>query len=257
MKDEKEPLATGAQYAQFGLAISLRVVKTLGESGKNFTVKEIQQMISDPDKKSEVEEIADRIAREILNIKVDPWTREKEKISKFWKECFSFDVPWDKLTVPDAPVDMKMFDLAPQKFSVQQIFDAYAKRFGKDKVYNHYSNTGIDKSIKEQQNRPDGDYLYKHCGGDEPDSGHLGESYDDFSSDGNSYMVPKEGIISAFRYRFETGRMYDVKGLTRFHALDVDGYAVCLYRGGNGGFYIDWGDRGYRYPDYGPRQVSF
>src|SRR3972149_1942842 len=67
----------------------------------------------------------------------------------------------------------------------------------------------------------------------------------------------KEGMIAAMRYRFETDKMYDVKGLTRFHSLDADGYAMLMFRDSYGQFNISWYDRGNRYSDNGPRQVVF
>ena len=70
-------------------------------------------------------------------------------------------------------------------------------------------------------------------------------------------MIVKEGMIAAMRYRFETDKMYDVKGLTRFHSLDADGYAMLMFRDSYGQFNISWYDRGNRYSDNGPRQVVF
>ena len=109
--------------------------------------------------------------------------------------------------------------------------------------------------IKEQQERPNGDYAICHVGEDELDM--LDKSYDDGISENIKFMVPKEGIISAFRYRTETGKMYDVKGLTRFAALDSDGDAINMCRISDGRFHIDNEDCDYRYCARGLRQVSF
>lgn len=70
-------------------------------------------------------------------------------------------------------------------------------------------------------------------------------------------MVPKEGLFAAMRYRFETGNMLDVKGLTRFLALDSDGYAMRMDRYDDGRFGVVSGNRDYRDSDRGPREVSF
>ena len=150
---------------------------------------------------------------------------------------------------------MKMPEFRSASITEDKVFEAYKKEFGEDKVYKAYNS--ISKAIKVQQDRPKGDYCFLHKGGAEPDAEHLNDSYNMFSVDGNKYMVPIEGMIAAFRYRTETGNMYDVKGLTRFHALDSDGDAVSMCGYDDGKFDIDSVNRGYQLPDYGPRQVSF
>jgi len=70
-------------------------------------------------------------------------------------------------------------------------------------------------------------------------------------------MVPLEGIISAFRHRFETGEMYDIVGVTRFSALDHCGSAVGMGQLGNGEFNVGRNFRDSRLSNYGLRQVSF
>jgi hypothetical protein len=67
-------------------------------------------------------------------------------------------------------------------------------------------------------------------------------------------MIPIEGLMAAFRYRVETGKMMDEKGLTRFHALDSDGDAMCMCEG-NGWLNVNGDFRDSRDADYGPREV--
>ena len=148
---------------------------------------------------------------------------------------------------------MKRLEVIFSDITEDDAFNAYAKQFGKDKVWKYYDS--ITSSIKEQQARPEDDYAVCHVGGDEADM--LGKSYDDGINAGIKFMIPKEGIISAFRYRTETGKMYDVKGLTRFAALDSDGDAMRMRRDVDGQFGISGGYRGLRDSDYGLRQVSF
>lgn len=124
-------------------------------------------------------------------------------------------------------------------------------------MYNNDYSKDIDACTKTKQFRPDGNYCITHVGTVEPDKKHLNKSYDDFCSDGNKYMIPIEGIIFALRYRFETNNMLDVKGVTRFHALDSDDCVLCMGRGGDGRFCLDWLDRDNRNAVRGPRQVNF
>lgn len=188
-----------------------------------------------------------------IELPTDIWEEQKQQISKFYLECLNITVDWVTVVIPAAAVDFKRLELILADLTEDEIFDAYAKKFGKDKVWKAYDS--IRNAIKEQQDRPKGDYVLLHRGGLEPDTEHLNKSYDDFFKDGNNYMVPKEGLIAAFRHRFETGNMLDVKGITRFHALDSDGYVMYMFGNTNGEFYMDWYDGGSRYADSGPRQL--
>lgn len=140
-------------------------------------------------------------------------------------------------------------------FTEDDIFNKYVQLFGEDSVWKNYTN--IRNSIREQQSRPKAARLLIHRGGQEPDAEHLNKSYDMFYQDGKTYMIPIEGMIAALRYRVETTKMMDVKGLTRFHALDAYGYAMCMYRSSNGEFYVHSYYRDHCYSEYGPREVSF
>lgn len=192
---------------------------------------------------------------EVFSVMPDTWEEQKQQISKFYLECFNITVDWVTVVIPTAAVDFKRLELILENLTEDEIFDAYAKKFGKDKVYKAYDS--IRNAIKEQQDRPKVFYALLHRGGLEPDTEHLNKSYDDFSQDGNNYMVPKEGLIAAFRYRFETGNMLDVKGVTRFHSLGSDGDVMDMCRNTNGRFCMDWGNRDRRITDYGPRQLVY
>ena len=177
----------------------------------------------------------------------------KTKIERFYKSCFQLSVDWSKVLLPEKFEDVNFLEYVLERITEDDVFNSYAKKFGKDKVWKYYDN--IRKSIKEQQVVPTGDYTFSHRGGLEPDIEHMNKSYDDFYQDGNNYMVPKEGLLAAFRCRFETDKMWDVKGLTRFHALDSDGDAMNMHRDGNGQFCVGFDYRVFRFADFGPRQV--
>ena len=239
--------ASGAQYARLGLTISNGVIDAVDG---HFTTEEMQQVLKN---ETFIREATKKIVSELLNIKIDPWADQKTKIERFYKSCFQLSVDWSKVLLPEKFEDVNFLEYVLERITEDDVFNSYAKKFGKDKVWKYYDN--IRKSIKEQQVVPTGDYTFSHRGGLEPDIEHMNKSYDDFYQDGNNYMVPKEGLLAAFRCRFETDKMWDVKGLTRFHALDSDGHAMRMGRNGDGRFDVGYGDRGDRDAVSGPRQV--
>lgn len=257
MNDVKvETFKSAAQCTRFAGAIALQIVKLIDGQAENSFV---QSIISSPDSEEsqEAKQIVEEVVTRFLQIKVDPWKREKEKIEKFYAKHFGIkSIDWSKTPIPASDIpEMKMLEFRPASITEDKVFEAYKKEFGEDKVYKAY--TSISKAIKVQQDRPKADYCFLHKGGAEPDAEHLNDSYDMFSVDENMYMVPIEGMIAAFRYLTETGNMYDVKGLTRFHALDSGGNAVDMCWHDNGRFNIDYDYRVSRYPVCGPRQVVF
>lgn len=248
MDDAKNP-ASGAQNARLGLTITNGVIDAI--DGK-FNSDELQQILKNEDF---IRNSSKEIVSMLLNIPIDHWADQKKKIERFYKSIFNHTINWSLVKLPAKDEEFDYLEYVLVKLTEDDIFNAYAKKFGKDSVWKYYDN--IRKAIKEQQSRPDVNYAFYHRGGVEPDTEHLNKSYDDFYQDGNIYMVPKEGLLSAFRYRFETGNMWDVKGLTRFHALDSDGRALRMRRSNDSKFRVGYDYRGYRYYDSGPRQISF
>ena len=181
------------------------------------------------------------------------WTEEKLKIKKFYKEYFNRTINWSFGVLPAQSDLFKKIEYIFADITEDQILEAYAKKFGRDKMYLAWES--ITNAIKEQQYRPLGDRVFVHVGGLEPDL--LNKSYDDGISEGIKFMIPKEGLVAAFRERTETGNMYDVVGLTRLAALDRSGNAMRMCRDGNGKFNMGSLNRGNRSPENGLRQVSF
>jgi hypothetical protein len=242
-------LASGGQNARLGLIITNGVIDAVDG---HFTIDEMQEILKN---ETFIRESTKEIISKLLAIPIDPWSDQKKKIERFYKSVFSFTIDWSKIMVPRKVEGFDSLEYVSRKLTEDDIFNAYAKKFGKDSVWKYCDN--IHKVIKEQQERPSGDYFFSHRGGIEPDEEHMNKSYDDFYQDGNDYMVIKEGLIAAFRYRFETGNMWDIKGLTRFHTLDSDGYALLMYRNVNGEFNVSHDNRDNHYSDRGPRQISF
>jgi len=241
--------ATGGQNARLGLIITGGVINAIDGY---FTVEEMQEILQN---ETFIRESTKEIVSKLLGIQLDLWADQKKKIERFYKSIFNHTIDWSKVKLPVKVTGFDSLEYVLPRLTENDIFNAYAKKFGKDAVWKYYDN--IHKAIREQQSRPNENYTFSHCGGIEPDVEHLNKSYDDFYQDGNYYMVPKEGLLSAFRYRFETGNMWDIKGVTRFHTLDSVGYALYMYRDVDGQFGVSNGNRGLRHSGSGPRQISF
>lgn len=254
MSLQKE-MATGGQYAQLGLLLSTAAVEILELSDLSKT--EMQQYLTPPNNGT-VKEIAQALVSQMLDIKISIWKREQQKVSLFMKEYFNYDVDWSTFNLSiDAFNEFPHIECIPASLTPDDVFNAYARKFGKDKTYCYYhdQNKTIAESIKTQQDRPNRDRCILHRGGQEPDAIYLNKSYVDFHTDGKTYMIPIEGLMAAFRYRVETGKMMDEKGLTRFHALDSGGCAMNMCGRDNGRLHVGGDDRDYRSSDRGPREV--
>lgn len=201
---------------------------------------------------------------EIFGIKVsNQWSEQKNKISVFYAKVYETlglqkkEIDWTATTLPEYSEEFPTLEFIDRSITGKQWVVVYKKMFGDSTVYVNDYSKDIDKMTKEHQGRPEGNYCLSHFGGIEPDAQHLNKSYDDFCSDGNKYMIPIEGIIASIRKRFETGEMLDVKGATRFHALDSGGRVIGMFRDGDGQFGLVWCFRYDRNSDFGPRQVNF
>ena len=248
-------LATGAQCATLAMKVAVELTKKF--DGK-LTFPQAQIAITDPNQ-FDIGKLAEKFANEIFSINIDPWDEEKRKISHFYKTCFK-DKKWKNpdlghVTIPTVEGNLKRLEFIFIEMTEREAFDAYAEQFGEDKVWKAWSDALVNViDHKTVQARPKQNYAILHVGGDEPDL--LNKSYDDGINENIIFMTPIEGIISAFRYRFETGKMYDVVGATRLSALDRDGYAMNMCKGNDGEFSVASYDRGNRNPDHGLRQVK-
>lgn len=178
----------------------------------------------------------------------DIWAEEKKRIEEFYLKFFNREVIWSKIVIPVIKkAGMNRLEVIFSDINEDEAFSAYVKKFGVNAVWKYYDS--ITGAIHEQQERPAGDYAFYHVGGDEADM--LVKSY----NDGIKFMAPKEGIVAAFRYRAETGKMYDVEGLTRFSAFDSAGDALLMRRGLDGQFYINRISSNSSYADCGLRKI--
>jgi hypothetical protein len=247
--------ATGAQCATLALKIAVELTKKF----EKLSFVQAQIAIIDPNQ-LDIGKLAEKFANEIFLIPIDLWGEEKRKISHFYKSCFK-DKKWknpdlEHALFPEITGNLKRPDYIFSEMNevIDVAFDSYAEFFGKDKAWKAWEKIANAMDYESIQPRPRKDYVFLHVGGDEPDL--LDKSYDDGISENIIFMTPLEGIISAFRYRFETGKMYDVIGLTRLSALDQDGYAMGMCKGDDGKFSIGSLNRGNRHSNCGLRQVK-
>lgn len=249
--------ATGVQCATLGQMVAVALTKKF-EGILSFS----QAQIAITDKKQlDVNQLAEKFANEIFSILIDPWFEEKRKISLFYKTCFKDNKwknpNWDQVTFPTIKGDLKRPDFFfIETMTEDDVLDAYDDYFGKDKVWKEW-NYKLTKVINREtvQSRPKKNYVGLHVGGDEPDL--LGKSYDDGISEKIIFMTPLEGIISAFRYQFETEKMYNLIGVTRLSALDRNDHAMHMYGNTNGKFHLHSSNRVSRDPGRGLRQICF
>lgn len=171
-----------------------------------------------------------------------------EKTPKqFYKELFNIDIN-DTIEPQTGYIALPI----PYSLTCNEIYKVMKTQFN---CYSYIDD--IDGNIKTQQERPQKDYTITYKDTIECDEEHRNKSYNDFCNDGNKYMVVKEGML-AYLYKFWlTGDMLDVKGVTRFHALDSDDRVLIMFRFGDGQFILDWCYHGHRGTDCGPREVNF
>jgi len=245
---------TGLMGTQFALNIAQGVLDAVEEA------RVTKSQMLDWDQK-ELRLLSKRATKKFLGLvnapKSDPWFLEKKKIERFYKSVFNLTIDWSTTTLPEYDKKRPRLEYVHKKFNCRRYITAYKKNFGENSVSsdNSYSQDP-DRAIYEQQDRPEGNYCFAWKGSIEPDVEHLNKSYEDFFSDGNKYMIPKEGIIVAFRERFETRGMLDIEGFTCFHALVFDNCALNMCRNGGGQFRVNSVVRGRCYSDSGPRQIN-
>ena len=201
--------------------------------------------------------------RKILNIKIDPWAIQKANLERFWKALFpEYVIDWENnfANLPEYSDRYPHLNIMPAGFTAEQIFAAIKNcKAYKFKKRNKYYDD-IDKALREAkavQSRPTGNYAFADGGTDEPDQEHLNKSYDDSVNTEIIFMGPIEYLLSCALYEFLTGKVYDVKGLTRLSVLDSGGGAMDGRWYSVDGSYLGWYYRDSRDAGKGPRVVVF
>lgn len=239
--------ATGAQCAQLSGMVAVALAKKFDGA---LSFSQAQIAITDKDQ-FEVNELAEKFANEIFAVPINPWTEEMRKISHFYKTCFK-DKKWknpdlEHVVIPTIEGNLKRPEFIFKGMTEKEAIYAFSDYFG-NKVW------GINININTEtiQPRPNRNYIMMHAGGNVPDI--LGKNYDDGVSKKIIFMTPLEGIISAFRWYFETREMYGMT--TILSALDRRGSSIRMYADAGGLFGIDNNYRNYRSSKNGLRQVN-
>ena len=217
-KNKKSDRPTGLMGTQFSLAVAQGVVKALEE--KDVTREQLFGW-----KQKQIEEISNEVACRLLGARdislVDPWKswgKEQEKISIFYQKLFKRKVDWSKVELPIMRYPYRKIEYIFSDITEDDMLEVYKEVFGEESVHTEFG--GITKNIHTQQLRPSKDYVVAHWGGLNPNL--LCVQYSEIISHGIKAMIPKEGIIAAFRQRFETGECYDITHATQFASLGLE-----------------------------------
>lgn len=101
-----------------------------------------------------------------------------------------------------------------------------------------------------------GTYAFAHKGGAEPDVEHLGKSYDDFITEGVTYLTIDEYMLIEQFMWWKFKLHLDVKGWTRTTTLDSDGDVMDgSWDPDDGRCGLGYDYRVRRNADYGPRSA--
>ena len=144
---------------------------------------------------------------------------------------------------------MPAYMVNPRMLNVDEIIarkEKYFKRRGDIKnswyKYRDPIASNIDQSV--EQPRPAGLYIFAHVGDDEPDAKHIGESYDQATSQEIKFLNPEEyEYVSGF-HLWKYKRFMDSKGWTRLSSLWSGGILVIArWRPYYQQFYVSDGNR--------------
>lgn len=180
---------------------------------------------------------------------------------RFYKEVLDLDRPSiAELAFPEHDVFQTFMPIGLAT-NHDEIMEAYAaKRKIKTSGYKTPIASNIDPKSAEKsgQKRPSGIYVIAHLDGDEPDQKHLGKSYDNSVAEGLNFANSIEYLLMTGFRQFVKGSFMDVKGWTRTSDLWSDGYLVSgCWSPDDSRLCLDDGNRSYRLPGRGPRELVF
>lgn len=237
-----------AREATKGQLATLIGVAGMGLAKAGFSFDEMQVFLGN---KSRTEACIARALRNEHNIlaKYAPLVREQV----FWAKL-GVSVAIEDLTMPDLPTDLTEIAIIPAHLSAEQLFALCQKYFPSWKYHGN-----LDE-VSAEQVRPTGTYVIGYRGGIEPDSVHLGKSYDVAMKEELIFMNPKERMVAELRYAVPDGvylhHHLDVKGISILSSLAAGGGAFCVsWRPGSWGFHVYGYFRSYVDSGHGPRQV--
>lgn len=186
-------------------------------------------------------------------------SKEIIRIDSFYSDCFlkKYKPNWSFVDFSSINLKFQKLEYVFSILNEDEILRAYKFRFGEDSVWNFWDTVSDKIDIHTQQTRPNRDYMISHAGGLIPDV--LGVNYDGAIRQNYKIMVPKEGIIAAFRFRHETGKMLDVNCFTRFAApLKIENnFVMSMGTDEYGRFRISRSLRSNFDPSYGVRLIEY
>lgn len=244
----QKQLATAGQLSALGFKFASHLVRLLAEGGLGYD--EVNYLIGSKDR--EFEKFIEKFSEDVFGIKVDPWFEEKRTVERFYQKFFNRKIDWSKFSLPTKTETMKRLGIIFSDITEEQYLKAYIEKFGKGSVSKDCFNLS---NIVNQQERPKGDYAFSYISRAEVDL--PGKGYNDGINEGVKFMIPKEGIFTASRYRNETGKMYDIKYYTRFAALSNNDNIVSMNCNDNGQLFIGVKFKNYSDALSGLRQVDF
>lgn len=183
----------------------------------------------------------------------------KEIIENFYKEVFDFKINLSKVAFPQQN-GFGTYNFNTLCFHEDQIMEAYKKKWGIN-LYQWMSPAGEKIDHSKDQTRPKTPYPFAHVGGDEPDTAHLGKSYDNAMAEKIIFANSVEYLLMTGLHKFEKDFFMDKKGWTRTSSPWFDGSIVCGgWRDSNSihrFLFLVEGDRDFCDSYGGPRQIIF
>ncbi len=249
MNDTAQKNPTGTQYLEFASAIANATCHYLqdGEIGKD----ELQRLIGD---KTLIKSIAEKNADEFLKLVRIP--EEKQILVSFFKEVFNEEINLDKIVFPKKD-DFTMCLFNPKTLTIDERLKLIEKKFGVNETYKYMSPVSQKIDLTKEQKRPTTPYAFCVRDSAEPDTKHLGKSYDDAIGEKMQFMNAEEYIIFQAYYKFVKKDWADKKGWTRTSSLWSDGYLVGgRWASDDTQLKLSDGFRGNRHTDNGPRELS-
>lgn len=196
-----------------------------------------------------------RVIMDVLNKMSGRKHPQAELIEQYFAEVLNYTLDLNGVVFPEKE-GFATYMVVPSDLDEDQIFSRITTYF-KVGQYAYQSPAASNINREVEQKRPQGLYVFAHCGGDEPDAKHLGKSYDDAMGQSMQFLNPKEYLLATGFHRFmNKDHFMDVKGYTRTSSLWSGGGLVGGgFVPGDGELGLRYGNRGNRRSGYGPREL--
>lgn len=251
-KAQKTKKFNELQLLEFSNVVSMEVCRYL-VNGK-MTPNQLQKRLVE--NKNLVQEVARDMMQKYFALISGEAMKAKELLEKFFLEVFNFKINLSKAVFPQQE-GFSVYMAVPPQFRGKEdmVIETGAKKFSVD-FYRYKNSIALNINRDLEQKRLNGLYIFAHRGGDEPDTEHLGKSYDDSMSIKMIFANPLEYLFMTLFHKWINGKFMDAKGWTRTSSLWSDGSLVSGGWSPSGdGLRLDRGSRGNRSSGRGPRQL--